>query len=129
MLFRSAFGVDAQAFTNDKSQFVQYASRIFNFDKADALKFGLHFLPSYLGFYILQWLKRPIFKEKETEFFYHVVIDSLKHRRESKSRRNDLIDMMVDAIRGDIKRDDQENNEEQFEKVILGIIFTLVCRK
>ena len=32
-------------------------------------------------------------------------------------RRNDLIDLMMDAIKGDVSEDDHENNEEQFEKV------------
>ena len=42
---------------------------------------------------------------------------ALDHRRETKTRMNDLIDMMVDAIKGDVK-DDLDDDNEQFEKVL-----------
>ena len=66
---------------------------------------------------MLRLLRIPFTKGEETEFFYEVVLESLKQRRESKRRRNDLIDLMMDAIKGDVSEDDHENNEEQFEKV------------
>ncbi len=56
-------------------------------------------------------------KVTETEFFYEAVISSLKHRRETKTRRNDLVDLMVDAIKGDIAHEEDEHSNEQFEKV------------
>jgi hypothetical protein len=40
----------------------------------------------------------------------------LKQRKESKVRRNDLIDLMVDAVKGEMG-DDQDHNNNQFEKV------------
>ncbi len=42
-----AFGVDAQAFTNDKSKFVEYAANIFKQTTTDALK--VHILHSRLA--------------------------------------------------------------------------------
>ena len=53
------------------------------------------------------------FKVKETEFFYDVLLETLRQRKQSKVRRNDLIDMMMDAIKGELK--DEEEHEEQFE--------------
>ena len=58
----------------------------------------------------------PFWKKDEAEFFYNVILDSLKQRRESKVRRNDLIDLMVDAVKGEIGND-QDHNTNQFEKV------------
>ena len=45
------------------------------------------------------WSVQP---KKETEFFYEIVLRTMKQRQDSGVRRNDLIDMMMDAIRGDI---------------------------
>jgi hypothetical protein len=54
-------------------------------------------------------------KPTETEFFYNAVMASLKSRRESKHRRNDLVDLMVDAIKGEVT-EDKEHEDNQFEK-------------
>ena len=110
-----AFGVDAQAFTNPDSEFATFGSRVLSMTITDALKFGALFLPYDIGFHILQFFGLAVFKDKETQFFYNVVLTTLKHRRETKTRRNDLIDMMVDAIKGDIQHD-QDSFEDQFEK-------------
>ena len=111
-----AFGVDAQAFTNKDSKFVKYADRIFQNKFVDAIKLFMIMIPFNIGIYILRLLKQPFWKKDEAEFFYNVILDSLKQRRESKTRRNDLIDMMVDAVKGEIDQD-IDNNQNQFEKV------------
>ena len=110
-----AFGVDSQAFTNPNSEFVYNASRVFSQTFTDGLKFALLFVPFNIGFHILQFFGWTIFKDKETQFFYNVVSATLKHRRETRTRRNDLIDMMVDAIKGDIEHD-QDAYEDQFDQ-------------
>ena len=48
----------------------------------------------------MRLLKIAVTKAEETNFFYEVVLESLKQRRESKVRRNDMIDLMMDAIKG-----------------------------
>ena len=112
-----AFGVDSQAFTNEKSTFVKYASRIFENNVTDGIKLSMLFIPMNLGILLLRALGISIFQKTETEFFYNVVMESLKQRRESKTRRNDLIDLMLDAIKGDIEID-HNVNEDQFHQVI-----------
>ena len=67
------------------------------------------------GYKLFGFLNISVSKGTETEFFYNAVMSSLKHRQESKTRRNDLIDLMMDAISGDI--DKEKDHEDQFEKV------------
>ena len=67
-----AFGVDAQAFSNSKSKFVEYAAAIFRQDMADGLKFALLFLPFNMGPKVLSAFGLSFFKATETEFFYQV---------------------------------------------------------
>ena len=111
-----AFGVDSQAFTNKDSKFVDYAARIFQNNFSDGVKLLLLMIPFDIGIYIMRAFNLAVWKKDEAEFFYNVILDSLKQRRESKVRRNDLIDLMVDAVKGEI-RNDQDHNTNQFEKV------------
>jgi cytochrome P450 family 6 len=108
-----AFGVDAQSYTNKDSLFVKYASNIFKQTSKDALKFVALILPG--GRMLFDAFGVSLTKETETNFFYDAVIASLKSRRETKHRRNDLVDLMVDAIKGEIA-EDKEHEDNQFEK-------------
>ena len=64
-------------------------------------------------------------KSTETDFFYNAVMSSLKQRRETKTRRNDLVDLMMDAMKGElINGKDDEVEKEQFDKVTI-----MLCRK
>ena len=108
-----AFGVDAQSFTNKDSLFAKYASNIFQRTAKDLAKIFVAMLP--FGYKLFGFLNISVSKGTETEFFYNAVMSSLKHRQESKTRRNDLIDLMMDAISGDI--DKEKDHEDQFEKV------------
>ena len=82
----------------------------------DGIKLFLVMIPFNIGVYIMCLLKQPFWKKNEAEFFYNVILDSLKQQRESKMRRNDLIDMMVDAVKGEIDHE-HDHNQNQFEKV------------
>ena len=62
-------------------------------------------------------MKTSVMRETETEFFYSAIMSSLNHRRQTKTRRNDLIDLMLDAIKGEMETGADEE-EEQFEKVL-----------
>jgi cytochrome P450 family 6 len=108
-----AFGVDAQSYTNKDSLFVKYASNIFKQTPKQALLFFGAMIPG--GRALFDALGVSVMKPTETEFFYNAVMASLKSRRESKHRRNDLVDLMVDAIKGEVT-EDKEHEDNQFEK-------------
>lgn len=109
-----AFGVDSQSFTNKNSLFAKFASNIFAQRVSDGLKILMVTLIPY-GVQILNALKISVSKETETEFFYEAIMSSLRERRKSKNRRNDLVDLMMDAIKGDIEHD-KDGEDDQFEK-------------
>ena len=108
-----AFGVNAESFTNEKSKFVEYASRIFEQNLQDGIKFFFAIVPG--GLQLMKALDISVMPDTETKFFYQAIMSSLNHRRQHKERRNDLIDMMLDAIKGDLEHDTEEL--DQFEKV------------
>ena len=110
-----AFGVDAQSFSTSDSKFVTYAKNIFQQDFGQMMKLmTCMFVP--FGKKILNTLgKSTFFKDMETEFFYEVLLESLKQRRQSKTRRNDLVDLMLDAIKGDLDQEVEQNEDDQFD--------------
>ena len=109
-----AFGLDAQSFSSKDSAFVENANGIFKQEMIDGLKLLLMTLP--FGGNIMKLFDASVFKKKEMEFFYHVVKETLKQRKASKNKRNDLVDMMIDAVKGDLK-DEGDEDQGQFEKV------------
>ena len=102
----AAFGVDAQSFTNPKSEFVKYARTVFRNAPVDMVKIIIAFLP--FGANLLDFLGIAIFKPKATKFFVEVIENTIKARKSSESQRKDLIDLMINALK--------ENGEVCFYK-------------
>ena len=112
-----AFGVNPQASIKKRSKFVENAGNMLSQNLSDAAKFLLLHLPFDLGGIILRFFNISISKSQETEFFYDVIVNALKNRRDSKSRRNDLLDMMLDAIKGDLENiENVEKSQDQFQR-------------
>jgi len=115
-----AFGVDPESFTNKESSFVKNAARVFTTKPIDMLMILLALIP---GFQTLnKYLKLSIFPAPETSFFVNIIKQTIENRKNTKERRNDMVDLMLDAIReedSNSKKDENENNnheDEQFEK-------------
>ena len=107
-----AFGVNAQSFENENSPFAMYAKNILTLDFKQMMKMLIAFFP--MGNALMNFIGMSVFAEKETDFFYDIVISTLKHRRQSGKRRNDMIDLMLDAVKGELKIESEIEN--QFEK-------------
>ena len=107
-----AFGIDAGTFSKkkEKSKFMQYADGLADF----GYKFAIGTLPG--GVSLLKLLNIPAMKQTETEFFDKVVKTTLEHRKKGQVvRRNDMIDLMIDAMKGE--DEDQDFIEsDQFDK-------------
>lgn len=103
-----AFGMDAESFTNEKSVFVKYAAAIFNSDVMDNLNFLFSLLPG------VNWLKKTldinVFKPQAIKYFKDVIMKNLEARRKSTVRRNDLLDLMLDAMKGEEKADEIDSD-------------------
>ena len=57
-----------------------------------------------------------LFKPEETQFFIDVITTTLRDRQANGgSTRNDLIDMMLKAMKGDISDLDENTAKEQFD--------------
>ena len=66
---------------------------------------------------ILELLRINTNKPRETKFFRDVIMKTIKMRRETKERKNDLIDLMLDAIKEEKEDEGNEAEElDQYEK-------------
>ena len=98
-----AFGVETGSFDDEKSEFIYHGSQVFKFGGKTIFKMIIGELTptvikksvSALGFDNL--FNYP-FANEHSEFLMHVVEASFKQRRESKTKRNDLLDMMIEAV-------------------------------
>jgi len=115
-LASSAFGVNAESFTNTNSKFVKYAANVFRNSKLELALFAIKFIPGVPQ--LLSVLKINTFKPKETKFFQDIITQTIKARRNSKERKNDLVDLMLDCIKEESTNmvDEDEENAEQYEK-------------
>ena len=106
------FGVDSGSFDGDNSEFLYHGKKVF---ATDGIIFKLMlcvFTPnllkkvvSKLGF--TNVLSHPL-SNPHSKFLIEVVEQSFKQRKSSQFKRNDLIDMMIEAVDGTI--DGEEEN-------------------
>jgi hypothetical protein len=111
-----AFGVDAQSFTNSESKYVYHARQIFRRGWEDMAKAILIiFVPG--GKWMMGMLGISVLKEKTTLFFYNAIKATVEHRLNTKERRNDLVDLMIDAMKDELTDIDQDADKlDQYEK-------------
>ena len=122
-----AFGVDSESFTNrnQDSEFVKHAKIIFNFGSPSTIIKTLiatstppivkKFVHS-LGFKSFATVANlPSFK-----FFFDIADATIKHRKESETRKNDLIDLMIDATEGTIESTENDNTSNNRHRKKLG---------
>ena len=113
-----AFGIDFNSFGGAQSSaFVEHASELFKQDIWGLLAI-FKFLPGVPR--LFQMLNINVQKPKTTKFFRDIVTDTLKTRAKSGERRNDMIDMMVDAMKqiamDKEQKEQDETEQEQFEQ-------------
>ena len=72
---------------------------------------------------ILKSTTFPMVKPEETKFFAAVIRDTLKHRSETKTRRNDLVDLMLDALQE--SGNGTQSYEEDLSIVSTAIVFLM----
>ena len=105
-----AFGIDAKSFSKTgESDFVINARNIFRRSIDDNIKLPIAIIP-YLGPKLMKLFKIAVFKSKETMFFYTVLKSAINQRVEGKvEKRNDLIDLMLEAIK-ETQTDEENSN-------------------
>ena len=100
-----ALGVDAGSIRGEADKkFLAAVKDIFNMKTHEAILSVLYLIPPVR--FALDRLKVPLVKPRSTKFFHSLLTQTLRHRRETGERRNDLIDLMVAATKeGEVSGD------------------------
>ena len=137
-----AFGVETGSFDDDNSEFLIHAKGAFGMlsgtsfsDKPMSLLQKIQGFMSFIklmaSFFVPNIIKKVAAKmgfvnmfsnflaTEHTEFLMHVIEETIKQRKASQTKRNDLIDMMIEAIKeektpGDVE--DDFHGMDQYEK-------------
>nr|AIL94151.1 cytochrome P450 CYP3026A3 [Tigriopus japonicus] len=109
-----AFGVNAKSFEDDKSTFAMNARAVFRNSRWDVLRIIMALLPG--GKEFLNFFGSPINKKHVTLFFYDIIRGTIEHRMKTKTRRNDLVDLMIDAMKADTPPEEDKDTEGQFDQ-------------
>ena len=98
-LVSCAFGVDAQSFDDEDSPFMRHATNIFKATPADTIRETLLMIPGMTKAFRILGVNSV--KPEETRFFANIIKKTVEQRRKTKERRNDLVDLMLDAMEGE----------------------------
>nr|APH81388.1 cytochrome P450 CYP3026A2 [Tigriopus kingsejongensis] len=118
-----AFGLNANSFNDKNSTNKRHARRIFRNSGKDFFKLFCAMMPG--GVKLMELMNIPVMKGPETEFFLKIIRDTIAHRLLTKTRRNDLVDLMIDAMnenRTKGAREDQDSDELSIGATALVIL-------
>jgi cytochrome P450 len=118
-----AFGVETGSFGNTESEFLRHSRELFIFDKFTFPKILLsQMTPNVIkraaaSLNLVNMFRWP-FANEHSKFLMDVVDTSFQRRKESKTKRSDLLDMMIEAVEGILDSSDDNNihASDQFEK-------------
>ena len=106
-----AFGVDAQSFSDSESHpFVYHAAKIFSQNWKSEFGNMLRFVPG-VG-QIFKLFNINVFHPKSVAFFRDIILQTIKERKGSKEKRNDLIDLILDCMKDENANQEKEEDHD-----------------
>lgn len=103
-----AFGIQVDSVKNPENDFHRIASKVTDFLSAkNILKFtGYLFAPS-----IMKKLKVRLLDAESCKFFQNAIIDTMKVREQKEIVRNDMINLLMQAKKGQLASNEDKNVE------------------
>ncbi len=111
-----AFGVDARSFAKDDapSPFIANAQRIFRNTVTDGVFILAGMLPGTKQLLRLMGMSGGSPKAPQTLFFYNVIKTTVENRLKTMEKRNDLVDLMIQAMKDELEA--EEGDMDQYDK-------------
>lgn len=106
-----AFGLEVNSTKNPENDFKKIAMKTLNPNLAVLFVkiFSTRFLP-----YLLRKLNFGFFDQQTKNFFRSTILDTIKYREAAEISRPDMINLLMDARKGKLKRDTNEEIDEGF---------------
>nr|ACZ97407.2 cytochrome P450 CYP9A37 [Zygaena filipendulae] len=98
-----AFGLKVDSHTDEHNQFYKLGRFSTNYTLKQILTFS-----AYNAFpNLMKTLNAHVFREKTNKFFKDLVLNTMKDREAKKIIRNDMIHLLMEARKGNLKHDDK----------------------
>lgn len=109
----SAFGIGVNSFENPQNEFFEMGKDVSNFEGVRSLIFfGFTNFPR-----LMKFLKITLFPKATSNFFRRLVIDSMKYRDEHNVHRPDMINLLMEARKGQLIHEREEKKGDGFSVV------------
>ncbi len=114
-----AFGVRAGSFseTGERSRFLTVAFNFFSLTLWNNLMSVAYLTPGIK--HLIDLLGIPVNNYSDTKWLAETVRATIRHREETKTRRNDLIDLMMDAVKAAGSGDKNSKTETAMDESIV----------
>jgi len=107
----TAFGMDTGALKDSQSIFYKMAKRAQQFEYLRMMRWFMYFsLPK-----LANYLKLEVTNES-WKFFTEILRKALKERQESKEKRDDFLQLIIEASKGELASEEGDATEDAFEK-------------
>lgn len=106
-----AFGIRANCFEHENAEFRVISRKMFQNDWKTGLRQTSHFFMPFLA----KALRLPFFANDIQLFLREAFWAAIKDREESKVKRNDVVDMILQ-----IKNEETDENDVKFGKMVCG---------
>jgi cytochrome P450 len=114
----SVFGMQTNVFKDPNAVFFKFAMKTAEFDVPRKIRVSI--IQSFPR--IAEWLELKFLDNQAHEFLRRALADSLKVRESSSEQRDDFIQLLVEAMRGDNKIDESESSDLVNDSLIKGLV-------
>ena len=108
------FGIDSSAFDDEKSEKIRKMARQFSGADITASRMLKGLIVMVMP-RIAKALRIESFDRESLEFFADIVKQTVKSRKEEKTKRNDMVDLLSEALRGEADAEAQLQVESELE--------------
>jgi len=123
VIISTGFGYESDSFKDPENVFKKNADLIIS--KKMTFKMMMIFALYVCAPKVLKLLDTPLLNPEAESFFANLILKSIEERRKSKTRRNDLIDLVIDVVNKERGKestsgDDVEFTMEELEEILIS---------
>lgn len=105
----TAFGLEVNSFENPDNDFMRIAKKVSDFDRPLVM---LKLIGFFLWPKLMAFLNIKLFDAETNEFFTYAINETFKAREKEGVMRNDMIDLLIQARKGNLNHDDEIKEED-----------------
>lgn len=104
-----AFGLENDSLRNPDNEILGHSKKILNFESPGVMikMFCMMLFPK-----VMKWLDISVTPKETTNFFKTLISDTIAHRRKTNTFRPDVIQLLIQAMDGDLKHETDKKDDD-----------------